>query len=253
MRIIAIIPAHLNSVRFPRKILLKIHGLEMIEHVRRRAILCGLFEEVYVSSCDEEILSLVMSHNGKVLKTGNNHLSGTSRIIEACEHIDTSHIVLIQGDEPLILPEQLREMCISIKSLPKVDAWNATAKLQNEEQLHKKSIVKCAINAEDKILYCFRKTPSFLPFDVQKSYLRKILGLIAFRKDVIMKFKNYCPSELEKSESIEQLRFIEKGLNLKSVQIYPSLPSINELEDYQEVLDFIKKSSNQQKILKKIL
>ena len=59
MKIIAIIPAHLKSVRFPRKILLKIHGLEMIEHVRRRALLCKLFDEVYVATDDDEIAEIV--------------------------------------------------------------------------------------------------------------------------------------------------------------------------------------------------
>ena len=73
MKIIAIIPAHLKSIRFPRKIILKIHGLEMIEHVRRRALLCKLFDEVYVATDDDEIAEIVKKNNGNIIKTKKIH------------------------------------------------------------------------------------------------------------------------------------------------------------------------------------
>lgn len=253
MKIIAIIPAHLNSIRFPRKILLKIQGLEMIEHVRRRALLCELFEEVYVATQDEEIANLVESHGGKVIRTKNIHLSGTSRIIEACKVKDATHIVLVQGDEPLILPDHLKKICHSIIQNPLVDAWNATADLSEESLLRKKSIVKCVINKEGRILLCFRGEISFSSFKEQQKYIKKILGLIAFRKDMIMKFENYKPSNLEASESIEQLRFIENDVNLQSVLVNPALPSINEYEDEKIVLDYIQNNSIQQNLLNQIL
>ena len=71
MKIIAIIPAHLNSIRFPRKIIYPIHGLPMIEHVRRRAILANIFSDVYVATCDEEISEIVENNGGKIINTSN--------------------------------------------------------------------------------------------------------------------------------------------------------------------------------------
>ena len=84
MKIGCIIPAHLKSIRFPKKILFKIKGLEMIEHVRRRALLSlYLKKQVYVAAGDPKILKLVKKNRGKVIKTFQNHLNGTSRVAEA--------------------------------------------------------------------------------------------------------------------------------------------------------------------------
>ena len=253
MKIIAIIPAHLKSVRLPRKIILKIHGLEMIEHVRRRALLCKFFDEVYVATDNNEIAEIVKRNNGNIIKTKKIHSSGTSRVIEACEGIEASHIVLIQGDEPLMLPDHLNKICESIAKNPHIDTWNATAELSNPEELERRSIVKCILNNEGKIIFCFRGNFSSSTFENQKLYTKKILGLIAFRKDIIMQFKDYLPSTFEISESIEQLRFIENNINLQSVQVNPSLPSINEYEDKKIVLDFIENNLNQKSLLKQIL
>ena len=255
MKIVALIPAHLKSIRFPNKILLKIHGLEMIEHVRRRAVMSESFDNVYVATGDEEIISVVKSNNGDYIKTNKKHLSGSSRVIEAIKELDedVTHIVLIQGDEPLVLPNYLKKMCEKIIENPKVNAWNVTSELINESQLKEHSIVKCVINEEERILYCFRNSPSFLPFEIQKKYIKKILGLIAFEKETIMNFEDYNPSKLEQSESIEQLRLIENGFNLISIPVDSALPSINEPNDYLKVLDYIKSSKIQQKILRKII
>ncbi len=101
MKIIAVIPAHMASVRFPRKILFQFHGLPMIEHVRRRALLSKAFDDVFVATCDEEIASVIRSFGGKIIMTANTHNNGTSRVAEAVKDIECSHVVLLQGDEPL--------------------------------------------------------------------------------------------------------------------------------------------------------
>ena len=109
MKIVAFIPAHLASVRLKEKILLKFYGLEMIEHVRRRALLSGVFDRVIVATGDEKIVSLIKSYDGEVFKTSKKHISGTSRVAEAAKKVDASHIVIIQGDEPLMLPAHLKK------------------------------------------------------------------------------------------------------------------------------------------------
>ena len=253
MKVAAIIPSHLASIRFPRKILLKIHGLEMIEHVRRRALMTDIFDEVYVATGDNEISDLVKSHGGNVINTTKNHSSGTSRIVEAAESIDASHIFLIQGDEPLILPSQIKALYEEIANNLEVDAWNATASLTNESQLEEHSIVKCIVTDKNDILYCFRKTPSFSNFKNQRKYIRKILGLIAYKREVLMSFDKYNPSLIETSESIEQLRLIENKYDFRSVIVEPALPSINELGDEEKVLDLLKMSNDQKQLLREVL
>ena len=76
----------------------------MIEHVRRRALLSKKISDVYVATCDKKIADAVIAHGGKVILTDDHHLNGTSRVAEAVTEIDASHIILLQGDEPLLLP-----------------------------------------------------------------------------------------------------------------------------------------------------
>ena len=87
MKIVGVIPAHLASVRLERKILKDFYGIPMIEHVRRRAQLSNLCDDVYVATCDLEIEEEIKKYNGKVIRTGNHHKNGTTRVSEAIEQI----------------------------------------------------------------------------------------------------------------------------------------------------------------------
>ena len=80
----------------------------MVEHVRRRALLSQKINDVYVATCDNSIASVVAGYGGKVIMTGDHHLNGTTRIAEAAKKLDATHIILLQGDEPLLLPVYVR-------------------------------------------------------------------------------------------------------------------------------------------------
>ena len=253
MKIVAVIPAHLASVRFPRKILFPFQGLPMIEHVRRRALLSDTVKDVYVATCDEEIAEAVHGYGGQVILTSNIHTNGTSRVAEAVREIDCTHVLLLQGDEPLLLPRHLERMTQAIAAEPEGDAWNATGPIENEAELDRHSFVKCAVDGAGKILYCFRRTPCYSSFDVQKTFIRKILGIIAYRKDFLLKLTALPASPIEKAEFIEQMRIIENGRTLQSVPVSPSLPSVNEPHEADVVMDYIRQDGEQQALLEKIL
>lgn len=253
MKIVAIIPAHLNSIRFPKKIVYPILGLPMIEHVRRRALLCKNFNDVIVATCDDEISNLVENFGGKIIMTSNKHLNGTSRVAEAIQNIDCSHVVLLQGDEPLILPNQLKVFFNKIKINPEYDSWNATGKIENIKDLNKHSIVKCIVLENKNITKCFRYYRDLPDQYKNKHEIRKILGLIAYRKDFLNKINNKPESNTEKKELIEQMRIIENGFNLISVSICPTLPSVNEPNEIKIVEDYISQNIEQQKILNSII
>ena len=253
MNIVAVIPAHLASVRFPRKILFAIHGLPMIEHVRRRALLSDAVKDIYVATCDEEIADAVRDYGGKVVMTSNTHTNGTSRVAEAVRDIECSHVILLQGDEPLLLPRHLDTFVQAIAAAPDGDAWNATGPIKHEEELDRHSFVKCTVSGSGRILYCFRRTPCFSPFDVQKHFVRKILGIIAYRKDFLLYLPELPPSQIEQAEFIEQIRIIENGFYLRSVAVSPSLPSVNEPSEVDTVLDYIQHNAEQRAFLNRIL
>ena len=252
MKIVAIIPARLASSRLNRKLLIKINGLEIIEHVRRRAIISNAFDSVYVATCDNEIENLIKYHKGNVIRTLKSHKNGTSRVAEAANNVEATHIVLIQGDEPLILPNDLSKMVKCIKEKPEYDVFNAVAKIDNESCLDEQSEVKCAINEKDRILYCFRRSPSYSNKIEQYKYIRKMLGLICYSKETLKSLKDSVESEIQEIESIEQLWLISNNYDIYGVNIERCLPSINTSNDIQKVLDYIENNPDQKKIIEKI-
>ena len=145
IKIAAIIPAHLASVRFKRKILYNIFGYPMIEHVWRRATLAQKIDHVAVATSDQEIAIVVKNFGGNVITTSNRHSNGSSRVAEACQNLDVTHVILLQGDEPLLVPNYVDQMIDAISREPKNDSWNGTAPITDKEQLHLDSHVKCAM------------------------------------------------------------------------------------------------------------
>lgn len=252
MKIAAIIPARLKSTRFPNKILLPIHGLPMIEHVRRRALMCPTLSEVVVATCDVDIAVAVRANGGRVIMTSDSHLNGTTRIAEAITKIDCSHALLLQGDEPLLLPRHVEALAQAIVAEPEIDTWNLIGALDSQDELDRHSFVKCAITLPHEIMYCFRRSPHFSDFDTQKTFVRKMLGIMAYRKDFLFNLTSLPPSPIEIAESIEQMRIIENGFGLSYVEVAPALPSINEPGEIQEVLDCLAGDSEQQSLLQAI-
>lgn len=252
VKIAAIIPARLKSTRFPKKILLPIHGLPMVEHVRRRALLCPALTEVIVATCDEEIADVVHANGGRVIMTNEGHINGTTRIAEAVAKIDCTHALLLQGDEPLILPRHVEALTKAVVSEPDVAVWNLVGPLDSPEELDRHSFVKCAVAAPHDVLYCFRRSPNFSDFSTQKAFVRKMLGIIAYRKDFLLKLTSLPPSPIEVAESIEQMRILENGFGLSYVEVTPALPSINEPSELQDVLDCFSEDAEQQALLKAI-
>ena len=236
---VAVIPTHLASVRFPRKILFEIDGLPMIEHVRRRALLCSSLERVVVATCDDEIASVVNSYGGDVIMTSTSHTNGTSRVAEAVNNIECTHVVLVQGDEPLLLPSHIDEIISSMQTHLDMQAWNATAPIIDANDLDRHSFVKCVVNEYNRIIYCFRRSPCYSSPDIQSLFVRKILGLIAFRKDFLCSFDFLNASSIERYESIEQMRIIENCIPFMSVPVSTALPSVNEPLDVDVLLKYV--------------
>ena len=252
MKQVVIIPARLNSLRFPNKILFDLKGLPMLEHVRRRVLLSKNVKEVYIATCDKEIKKVLEVFGAKVIMTSYHHKNGTTRVAEAIKNIDCTEVILVQGDEPLLLPRHLDLMIDTIRKDDKSVAWNATGPLEKDDELMRKSFVKAALY-RDKILYCFRKSPSFNEFKAQKKYIRKILGVIAYRKEFLMKLTKMNATPIEQIESIEQMRIIEKGFAMRSIPFESSQPSINEPSEVDDVWNCVKNTPEQQDLLNQVL
>lgn len=251
--IAAVIPAHMGSVRFPGKILQDIHGLPMIEHVRRRALLCNGLSSVWVATCDHQIADVICSFGGNVVFTSNIHTNGTSRVSEAVNSIECSHVILLQGDEPLLLPRHINLLVEAIITQPLVEAWNLTGSIENPEDLDRHSFVKCIVSKSNRILHCFRRSPFYSSTNLCLLIVRKILGVIAYRKSFLKALCFVDPTPIEALEFIEQLRILESDHFLYSLNVEPGLPSVNEPLDLDIVLNYLAQNIEQLEVLGSIM
>ena len=252
MNIQVIIPAHLDSIRLKRKVLIDINGLPMIEHVRRRVLLSKMINDVYVATGDLEIKKVVEKHKGKVILTKKKHKNGTTRVLEAIESINSSHVILVQGDEPLLLPENIDLMVKKIISNKDSNIWNAISPLQNDKELDQQTFVKCFVNKNNQITFCFRRNPTFLKLKDLKSSIFKIQGLFAFKKEFLKKINKIKISNYEDAVSIEQMRIIENGFFIEPVKLIKSLPSVNNFEELEIVKNILLTDQRQKELFEKI-
>ncbi len=249
MKIILIIPARLNSNRLKNKVTLPILSLPMIEHVRRRALITKAFKEIYIASQDKKIINLINYYGGKVIKTNKRHQNGTSRAGEAVKKINCSHVVILFADEPLIEPEVLEKFVKIIRNT-NVDVWNATSKIKNISELKKKSIVKCVVDKNNKIIDLKR----FINHQIYKKKNLKILksvGIFCFKKNILLKILKMKSSIRERKEKIEQLKFLQNNLKIHSAEIQTKYFSINNKRELNKCLHLFKRNYYQKKIYNK--
>lgn len=245
-KIAAVIPARLASTRFPNKPLLEIEGLPMIEHVRRRALLCKGFSEVVVATCDKEIASVVEHFGGKVAMTSDKHRVATERIVEAVGNLDCTHVVNVQGDEILLVPSDMERMLAAIQEEPQREVWNAIAPLQSSEALSDPSMVKCVVTKSDRILFCSRNFSPSTP-----AYL--VVGILAYQRQFLEKICKMPQTPLENLESIEQSRFLEHDVVIQGVRFEKAYPGINTPEEGAVVRKILKEDPLQRRLLEAIL
>lgn len=220
MKFIAIIPARFASTRFPGKPLVDIQGKPMVQHVFEKAKKSGLFQKVIVATDDERIQKAVLDFGGEVAMTNANHQSGTDRCGEVINQLseDFDVVVNIQGDEPFIHQSQLEELTGLFKSTP-AQIGTLKKKLSNQEDVFNPNVVKVVSGLDKRALYFSRNPIPFVRDSAQTDWMEKQdffkhLGLYGYRVEVLKELVELAPSELEKSESLEQLRWLESGYQI---------------------------------------
>lgn len=253
IRIAAVIPARMASSRFPGKPLINVRGLPMIEHVRRRTLLCEGFSEVVVATCDRDIADTVTSYRGKVVMTSTAHPTATDRVAEAVQALECSHVVNVQGDEILVLPRDLDTMVRAVQDSPEERVWNAVARIEDPAELGDRSIVKCVVSATGRIVFCAREF-SRLPLDPKTGFepARKILGVMAYRRDFLPTYLGLARGPLEQAESLDQSRMLEHDIPFPSVLFSRGYLGINEPREVEIVQRYLADDPLQQAILEEL-
>lgn len=254
VRVAAIIPARMASSRFPGKPLVDVNGLPMVEHVRRRTLLCARFAEVVVATCDQEIADAIRRYGGRCVMTSVTHQAASDRVAEAMAHLDCTHVVNVQGDEILVLPDDLERMVRAMEAAPEVPAWNAVAPIEEQEELSDPSVVKCVLSASGRILYCSRDF-SALAVRAEEGFkpVRRIVGILGYRRDFLERYPALPRTPLERAGSIDQSRILEHDIMLRSVEFTRGYPGINEPREVGLIERLLRDDAAQQGILQEIL
>src|ERR1700686_3078753 len=142
MKIVGVIPARLGSSRFPGKPLAPICGLPMIEHVYRRTRMCQALDQVYIATCDREIAEATEKFGGRVVMTSPLHQRASDRVAEVAEDLNVDIVLMVQGDEPLIVPEMIDLALSPLLEDPTVLCTNLAAPICSEDEFKDPNTIK---------------------------------------------------------------------------------------------------------------
>jgi len=251
MKKIAIIPARMGSSRFPGKPLKKILDLPMIEHVRRRALLCESLDDVIVATCDHEIKGVVEGFGGKAVMTSNQHERCTDRVNEAVNNEEADIVVILQGDEPLVTPDVITQLIHPMVQNNNIYCTNLFSIINEEKDLDDCDIVKALLNVNKEVLVFSRASiPYRRAHRLFVSYRQT--GLSAFTKPFLHKFSALEPTPLEEIESIDFLRILEHGFSIYGVVYDQQTVGVDQPDDIGIIEQILTTQSLQKEIYQKI-
>jgi len=240
MNIIGIIPARMGSQRFPGKPLEKIHGMPMIGHCYHRTAMALGIDATYIATCDIEIAEYIDSIGGRVVMTSNTHTRATTRTAEALEKIEkeigkkSDIVVMVQGDEPLILPRTIREIA-PVFNDESVNIVNIMSRLTTRESFEDVNNVKVVVANNNDALYFSRESiPSpWKGWENVPKYMQT--GIIAFKRDALIAFNAMEETRLEQIESIDMNRVLETGGKIRMVLTDATTIGVDVPEELSEV------------------
>ncbi len=238
MKIVGIIPARFDSSRFPGKPLINLKGKTMIQRVFEGASKSKFLSELIVATDDQRIYDEVESFGGKVMMTNKNHSTGTDRCGEIAKSIDADVFINIQGDEPLIDYRQIDQLASSFDN---VEVKIATLGiLSNLDEANNPNRIKMVLDYKNNALYFSRSAIPNVVNAKEKTInsfeFYRHIGVYAYRKNTLLEITQLEKTNLEKIESLEQLRWLYHGYKIHVVKTTIETPNIDVPEDVEVVL-----------------
>jgi 3-deoxy-manno-octulosonate cytidylyltransferase (CMP-KDO synthetase) len=239
MKIVGVIPARYASTRFPGKVLTKIAGKPMIQHVWERAKQSKLLKDVLIACDHPDVMKEAQKFGAKAVMTRADHPSGTDRIAEVVRDLNVDGVINIQGDEPLMKSKVIDDLAKALIDNPKVSMATVIKVIVKKADLDNPNVVKVVIDQDSNALY-FSRSP--IPYERNKTSVRffKHLGIYAYRKDFLLAFTKMRKSKLEEAESLEQLRALEAGYKIKTVETDIETIGVDTKEDLAKVEALLK-------------
>lgn len=239
--IIGIIPARMASSRFPGKPLALIHGEPMLRHVLYRCKMSKDLEEVYVATCDQDVVDYVESLGGKAVMTSDKHERASDRIAECMLKVEEKTgrkvdiVVMIQGDEPMVVPEMIEESIKPMLSDESIMVVNLMSNMNSVDEFNDPNEVKVVVDKRDYALYFSREPIPSRKKGVNEVPMLKQVCIIPFTRDFLIMFNELEPTPLEIIESIDMLRVLEHGYRVKMVMTSHNSYSVDTPEDLKNV------------------
>ncbi len=245
MDFIGIIPARYASTRFPGKPLVNINGKSMIQRVYEQVKL--VINDVYVATDDNRIANEVKQFGGKFIMTSEDHQSGTDRIAEAINLIQKNLnkefdvVINIQGDEPFIQPEQIKEI-ISCFDDVKTEIATLVKKIDKQEDVFDINKPKVIFDNRMNAIYFSRSPIPFLRNTEKEQWhlkhdFYKHIGMYAYKTETLKELTKLKQSPLELAESLEQLRWLENGYKIRVIETNFDSIGIDTPEDLERILN----------------
>lgn len=235
MQVVAVIPARMGSSRYPGKPLCDIHGLTMVEHVYRRTAMSEALDETYVATPDEEICAEVEDFGGEAIMTGQ-HPRATDRVAEAARDLDAEVVVVMQGDEPLVYPDMIDAAVRPFESDEFVKCVNLAAEMKTEAAYRDPNNVKVVVDGDWNALYFSREPiPNLHDVSFEETCVYKQVCVIPFRREFLFEFTDMDQTRLEVAESIDMLRLLENGYDVRIVETDHHTYAVDTPADHEKV------------------
>ena len=245
MKAIGVIPARWGATRFEGKVLANILGKPVIQHVWENAKRAKTLDDLVVACDDERILKVVQGFGGRAIYTSPDQPSGTDRLAEVVNPLDVDIAVNVQGDEPLVKPIMIDNLVIALCNEKAAQMATVIKKVEDDAELTNSNVVKVVVDKNGYALYFSRYA---IPYnrtgekdDKKKPVYYKHIGLYAFTKDLLFTFRNLPKSSLENAEKLEQLRVLENGYRIKTVETSFDTVGVDRPEDLKRAEDALLK------------
>ena len=254
LRAVAIIPARWASSRFPGKPLAQIQNKPMIQWVVEQAQKASKVSEVIVATDDSRIFDVVSGFGGKAVMTSADHATGTDRIAEVASGLNCDIVVNVQGDEPLIPPENIDQVVRCLEEDASLKVATLMMAIQDCDEISDPNVVKVAADPAGRALY-FSRAPipfhrdqwkSGSPEDISKSkrdatrQIFKHIGLYAYTRSFLLELSQMQATPLEQLEKLEQLRILERGFPIQveiTDRISMGVDHVDDLEKVERILE----------------
>ena len=219
MKTIAVIPARMDSSRFPGKPLAMLLGRTMIEHIYKRVTMSESLAATYIATCDEEIRQAAQDFGAPVIMTASTHERASDRVAEAVTKIDAELIVMVQGDEPMTHPKMIDTAVAPFENDLQLNCVNLVRSIDNESDFHSANTIKVIMNQRGDALYMSRQPiPTLDKEGFEHTLTYKQVCIIPFRRKTLFDYTHLPPTPLEQLESVDMLRLLEHGYRVKMVK-----------------------------------